>query len=131
MGPRTEPANDSPQWVKRYGAALAAFVAITILLTFAAAILNSQFESKAHAQEVYSAQDAALAQAKSECELRLSQSMGQIRVETAEIRGTIGRLEGNVSRIDATLQRVADKLGVAPVVPGFVPVYAPAKAPTP
>ena len=128
MGKSPDIAN--PQsFLAKHGPSLAALVAISVLLGGGLAVLDSMFERKAHAQASYAAIETAVAANKAECELRMETSMGKIRIEIEQTRGSVARLEGNVARIDSTLQRVADKLGVAPVLPGFAPLAAPPKIP--
>lgn len=128
MGRSPDITNPQSLWAK-HGPAISAFVGITVLCGVAWAILVSQFELKAHAQEVYAAQTAAVAAAKSECEIRMEREIGKIHIETTEIRGGVTELKGNVARIDSTMQRIADKLGVAPVLPGFAPLASPPRTP--
>lgn len=120
------PPSDGPRWTKWLAPAVAVFVGCGTLIGFGSSLLDSRFETKAHAQETTASQAAALAAAKAECELRLEQSLGKVRMEIVQIQGTLVRLDGQIQRQDATLQRIADHLRVPAPLPGFVPLYAPA-----
>jgi len=111
--------------VSRLAPAFAVFVAVGTLLGFGGSFMDSRWETKAHAQESSAAQAAALAATRAECELRLEQSLGKVRVEMAEIRGAVARVDDRSARLDAMLQRIAEHLRVPPPTPGFVPLYAP------
>lgn len=125
MGPRLRDLKDSvevpakpPALVARWQPVLAMIVAALGLVSIAVAAGSTVWETKAHAQEVATAN-------KAECKANLESTVAATRADLMVVQLKLAKLEVSSQWQEAVLRQIAKKLDVAPTLPPAVPSPAP------